>query len=197
MSIKEIQNAAIFGMGALGLLFGQMIAENIGREHVTFLMEVERLARHEKDVYTINGSTMSFRMEDSEKAKPYDLVFVAVKSPALPDVIRQMAPAVGPDTVIVSLMNVITSEAMLAEKYDRSRIIDCVSIGMDAMRDGSDLRFTQTGKLQVGVTAEDQEESFRRLADFLRRAGIPFEESADIRRDLWSKLMLNVGINQA
>ena len=35
----KIGNVAVVGMGALGLLFGQRIRENIGDEHLFFLMD--------------------------------------------------------------------------------------------------------------------------------------------------------------
>ena len=33
----RIRNVAVVGMGALGLLFGQRIRENLGDEHLLFL----------------------------------------------------------------------------------------------------------------------------------------------------------------
>ncbi len=191
-----IERAAFVGMGALGLLFGQSAVNNIGESAVTFLMDADRLARHSHDIYSINGRPVSFQMADTALAQPYDLVVVAVKYGALPAVIRQIGPAIGPDTVIISLMNGITSEDMLAEVYDRSHIIDCIAIGMDAMRDGTSLNYMNMGRLQIGVTDPSQQESYDRLVDFLTRARIPFEEVPDVRRAMWKKFMLNVGINQ-
>ena len=42
----EIKRTAVFGMGALGLLFGLQIAEADGGNAVTFLMNQERAKRH-------------------------------------------------------------------------------------------------------------------------------------------------------
>ena len=193
----EIKRTAVFGMGALGLLFGSQIAEADGGNAVTFLMNQERAKRHQQDRYSVNGIEKHFQIEAAEDAVPYDLVIVAVKYKDLEDVVEEMKPAVGPDTVIISVMNGISSEDILAQTYLRRNIIDCVAIGMDAMREGTALRYTKPGRLQIGVTEEKQKPAFQALVSFLERTGIPYEVCPDIRRSMWNKFMLNVGINQA
>ncbi|HCE74182.1 MAG TPA: hypothetical protein DEP67_07020 [Lachnospiraceae bacterium] len=68
---------------------------------------------------------------------------------------------------------------------------------MDAMREGTALRYTKPGRLQIGVTEGEQKPAFQALVSFLERTGIPYEVCPDIRRSMWNKFMLNVGINQA
>ena len=65
------------------------------------------------------------------------------------------------------------------------------------MREGTALRYTKPGRLQIGVTEEEQKPAFQALASFLERTKIPHEICPDIRRSMWNKFMLNVGINQA
>ncbi len=196
---KPIQRTAVAGMGALGLLFGQRIIDTLGPESVTYLMDSERLQRHSADVYTINGEQKTYNMADYAAVEPFDLVIVAVKSGALAETIEQIRPAVGPDTVIISVLNGITSEEKLAEQFDPSHIIDCVAIGMDAMRDGTGLVYSQMGRLQIGAMTEDQQESVDRLTEYFDRADLPYElmPFGQIRPAMWFKFMLNVGINQA
>lgn len=193
----EIRNTAVFGMGALGLLFGSQIVDQLGQDSVTYLMDQRRVERHSKDTYSINGQEKHFRIADAAKAKPCDLVIVAVKYGALRSLIPEMKPAVGPDTVIISVMNGITSEDILAETFDRKNIIDCVAIGMDAMRDGTSLKYTKPGRLQIGMTSEEQRPAYEALTAFFEKTKVPHENCADIRRDMWKKFMLNVGVNQA
>lgn len=193
----EIKKTAIFGMGALGLLFGSQITSQAGDGAVTYLMDRDRLERHRDSRYLINGEEKHFHMEDAESAHPYDLVIVAVKYGALHDLIQEMRHAIGPDTIIISVMNGITSEDILAETYNRKNIIDCVAIGMDAMRTGCELNYTKPGRLQIGMTNENQQEPFTALVELFDRTGIPYEVCPDIRRNMWKKFMLNVGINQA
>ena len=80
----RIRNVAVVGMGALGLLFGQRIRENLGDEHLLFLMDEARKKRHSLDEYRINGKAVSFRMASPGEMKgSFDLVIVATKYNAL------------------------------------------------------------------------------------------------------------------
>lgn len=193
----QIRRTAVCGMGALGLLFGGRIQENLGENSVTFLMDQERVNRHSRDTYTINGKTRSFPIREYSEGGPYDLVMLAVKYGAMREAARAIAPAVGPDTVLISVMNGIESEECLAGYYDRAHIIDSVALGMDAMRTGTALVYTKFGHLEIGAADSSQEESLARLTDFFDRAGIPYVASGDVRHTMWRKFMLNVGINQA
>ena len=133
--MKPIKTTAIYGLGALGMLFGSRLQQAYGPENVKFVMDSARFARHKDDAYTINDEPFAFALQDAaEVTAPSDLVIVAVKGPDLAAVVDQIAPSVGPDTIIISFMNGITSEDILAAKYTRRHILDCIAIGMDAMR---------------------------------------------------------------
>ena len=196
--MKKIETIAVYGLGALGMLFGSSLQKTCGAERVKFVMDSARYSRHKNDRYTINGEPFAFSLEDIADVKaPSDLVIVAVKGPSLPAVIDMMQPSVGEDTTIISLMNGISSEDMLAERYERRQILDCIAIGMDAMRDGTDLHYTKMGRIQIGSRNGDQDERVAATAAALREAGIPHEVREDIRSAMWHKYLLNVGVNQA
>ena len=196
--MKPIRTTAVYGLGALGMLFGSGLQKTYGPENVKFVMDSPRYARHKRDLYAINDETFVFSLQDaSDVSSPSDLVIVAVKGPDLKAVVNQIAPSVCPDTIIISLMNGITSEDILAKKYGRSRILDCIAIGMDAMREGTQLHFTKCGKIQFGSRDGSQTEEIAALEKYLSEAGIPYEVRSDIRCAMWRKYLLNVGVNQA
>jgi len=196
--MKKIETAAVYGLGALGMLFGSSLQKKYGADKVRFVMDSGRYARHKEDRYTINDEPFDFALQDiADVTGPSDLVIVAVKGVSLPEVIEMMEPSVGDETIIISLMNGITSEDMIAEKYGNARILDCIAIGMDAMREGTDLHYTQHGKLQIGSRRGDQPELVEAVAQYLQDAGVPYEIRTDIRHAMWHKFMLNVGVNQA
>lgn len=194
---NQINHCAILGMGALGMLYGSMIQENLGSETVDYLMDAARVERHRGKPVSINGKEMTFSVKDAAKVTPYDLVIVAVKYGALRSALDELTKAIGPDTIVISVMNGIDSEEILSERFDRGHIVDCVAIGMDAMRDGNSLQYSKKGRLQIGALNEGQKSSVDALVEFFERAGIPYEVMPDIRRAMWNKYMLNVGINQA
>ena len=193
---KAIQTVHIVGMGALGLLYGSMIAENLGQEHVCYVMDALRWERHREDVYRINGETVEFSLVKAEDAKPCDLLIVAVKYTELDSALETMKTSVGEDTVIISVMNGITTEEIIGARYGMEKVIYTVAQGMDAMRFGTDLTFTQSGQLHVGADTPEKRETLARLTDFFDRAGIAYIVEADIKYRVWSKFMINVGLNQ-
>lgn len=202
--VKMIRSAAIVGMGALGLLFGEPIAAALGPEHAAFVMDGARLRRHQGDVYRINGKTASFSMRASEEVRePYDLVILAVKYPGLEQALATMAPCIGPNTILISLMNGITSEDILAERFGAEKVLYSVAQEMDAQRYGTELTFTRRGRLLLGVPKDGdpgvgaaRERALQEVCEFFTRAQVPYAVDPDIRTRQWSKWMLNVGCNQ-
>ena len=201
--MKHIETVHIIGMGALGVLFGQPIRENLGDGQPRYVMDAARKARHEKDVYTINGQTIRPTVITPQEAEPADLVLVGVKYPALPAALDTMASSVGSDTVILSLMNGVDSEEVIAARYGAEKVLYSVSQEMDAQRYGSDLVYTKAGQLYVGVpdTADEAlkavlAEKLDRVCAFFDRVRLPYTREPAIIYRQWSKFMLNTGCNQ-
>lgn len=192
----NIQKTAVVGMGALGMLFGAHIQSTVGNENLFFAMDAERYARHRKEVYEINGQVQDFCLVDAAQAAPVDLVIVATKSSGLRQALDVMEPLVGQDTVILSVMNGITSETIIAERYGDRNLPYCVALGMDAMRDGTKLHYTKKGKLQIGIVQERQRPALEAVKTFFEAVQMPYSVEADILHAMWGKFLLNVGINQ-
>ena len=191
-----IQKTAIIGMGALGLLYADIIASAKGPAGVSFVMNRERLEKYRGMVFDCNGQKKTFPMECCEDASPADLVIVAVKYNGLAAALDTMKNCVGKDTVILSVMNGISSEKIIGERYGHGRLIDTVAQGMDAMKFGSRLTYTKRGELRIGAEDESQEANLRLVAAYFDEIGMPYTVEKDILHRLWGKFMLNVGVNQ-
>jgi len=195
--LTTIKSVAIIGMGALGLMYADQLTSGLGDSiTVSFVMDAARALRHSADIYSINGETKSFNIVSEENATPADLVIVAVKFIDLPAALDTMKNCVGSDTIILSVMNGISSERIIAEKYGWDKMIYSVAQGMDAMRDGTTLRFTKTGKLHIGATDAAMSKRLESVIELFEVAGLPHFVEEDIMYRLWFKYMLNVGINQ-
>ena len=197
--MKPIRTVHIIGMGALGLLFGDPIAENLGGGQPRYVMDAERKRRHGSETYTINGRAVRPVMITPDEAEPADLVMVGVKYPALEGALGAMASSVGPDTIVLSLMNGVDSEARIAERFGADKVLYSVSQGMDAQRYGSELVYTQAGQLFVGVPSGADAaltEKLDRVFAFFEEVKLPYTREPEILYRQWSKFMLNVGCNQ-
>lgn len=191
-----ISKAAIIGRGAVGLLYGGLIARNIGLDAVEFVMDDGRFARHAGEVVTINGAPCGIATVPASEAQPVDLVILTVKAPGLDDAIDTMEHLVGPQTRIVSLLNGVTSEERVAARFGWERTVLSVAQGMDAVFIGADMTYTHPGEIRFGAAEGTAPGVVDDIADFYARAGIAHTVEADIRHRMWTKLMLNVGINQ-
>ena len=75
-------------------------------------------------------------------------------------------------------------------------MIYAIAQGMDAMHFGARLQYTKSGELCVGITDPGMAEKLQCLTAFFDRANIAYTVEKDIRRRMWGKFMVNVGINQ-
>ena len=193
----EIRNAAVAGAGALGTLYGSLIGKALGWDAVRIVTDPERAARYRRDGVLCNGEACGFSYFDgTEAAEPADLVIFAVKFGGLARAMEEAAPLIDGHTVILSVMNGVTSEEILAERFGGARVLLCTAQGMDATRVGNDTRYDHAGNLWIGPRSAGQEEITAAVGDFLARAGIACELAEDMPLRLWKKLMMNVGINQ-
>ena len=191
-----ISKAAIIGRGAVGLLYGSLIARNIGSDAVEFVMDDERFARRAGQIVAINGKLCDIATIPASEAQPVDLVILTVKAPGLDSAIDTMERLVGPQTRIVTLLNGVTSEERVAARFGWERTVLSVAQGMDAVFIGADMTYTHPGEIRFGAAEGTAPGVVEDIADFYVRAGIAHTVEPDICHRLWTKLMLNVGINQ-
>ncbi len=201
--MQPIKTVNIIGMGALGLLFGMPIRNGLGESQPAYVMDAARKARHGQERYTINGAEIKPVIVTPDEAAVADLVLVGVKYPDLTDALDTMASSVGEDTIIISLMNGVDSEDILAERYGAEKVLYSVSQEMDAQRYGSTLTYSKAGQLCVGVPSDAPDgvravlaEKLERVCAFFDEVGLPYTRETDIRYRQWCKFMTNVGCNQ-
>ena len=193
MAIKKV---GIIGMGALGLLFGDIIQKNMGEGVVEFIMDSRRYFKHKDEKYFINGIQKNFVLRNCNDHPEYDLIIVATKYNGLMDAAEQAKMCMNQQTIVISLLNGIISEEIIARKVDDLHIIRSVAIGMDALRDGNRLDYGHTGVIQFGSITPPQQKLCDDLEYFFQISGVPHERKEDILHAMWGKLLLNVGINQ-
>lgn len=187
---------AIIGKGALGLLYADIITTHNPENDVFFVMDSDHFERHRNEQVIINNKPHSFKTLLVDDAPQADLVIVAVKTTGLMQSLNLIEPLLHSNTIIISVLNGITSEDHLAQRFGWQRIVPCVAQGMDAMRFGATMSYTKQGELHVGRFEETPLEAYETLCKYFDQTGIPYIKEADIRYRLWAKFLLNVGLNQ-
>ncbi|NLL80952.1 MAG: ketopantoate reductase family protein [Tissierellia bacterium] len=195
----RIEKVSIVGMGALGILFGGFLTKKIGKENVEFIANRDRIRKFQELGLTSNGKPCDFNLVDEEeKGKPADLLIFAVKAGDLESSIKTAKNKISDKTIIISLLNGITSEEIIGEAYGREKIIHTIAEGMDPVKIGNKFTYTNLGYLCIGIMDKtvELEEKLEALVDLFERSGLPYKLESDIKHRLWSKFMLNVGVNQ-
>jgi 2-dehydropantoate 2-reductase len=201
--MDDIRSALMVGAGAVGCAVASKIHTAIPGA-VSVLASPSRMERFSAEGFVINGVRMDFPLAPADRAPGNGdepgLVVVAVKNHQLGQAIADMAPYVGRESLILSLMNGIVSEDTLASAFGREKVPYAMIIGIDAVREGNSTRFTQGGTINFGEAqnpAGAWSERVSRIASFFGRAGLRYSVPEDMIRSLWYKFMINVGINQA
>lgn len=191
-----IQSTAIIGMGALGLLYADRIVSGRGKSAVTFVLDKARMQKYKDVEFTINGVKKTFRMAVADDMSSVDLIIVAVKYNGLRSAIEMMRNCVGENTIIVSVMNGIDSEEIIADTFGKEHMIYTVAQGMDAMKFGNDLTYTKEGELRIGIVEDSQRKNLEEVCSYFDDISMPYAVEDNIMKRMWSKFMLNVGVNQ-
>lgn len=184
----------LVGLGAVGAGYGsRFLKAGIELEVVA---DPARIARYGHLPTVVNGEAFHFVM--AEQAGPADLVLVAVKRGALGEAVELIAPYVGPSTVILSLLNGIDSEDVLAAAFPQATVLLALSVGIDAVRDGREVHYSSLGRIVFGEPTNPgpHAEQVARVARLLDRAAIAHHTPDDMVRELWWKYLINVGVNQ-
>lgn len=197
--MKEINQITIVGMGALGILYGDHFSRALGSEAVTFLADRDRIERYTNEPVSCNGRNCQFCFQAAdEPGVPAQLLIFAVKATALPAAIELARPYVNEDTVIISVLNGISSEQIIKDKLGIGCVIYSVAQGMDAVKIGNELTYSHIGQLCIGLPEQDKVclPMLESVVDLFDRTGLPHTVEKDILHRVWSKWMLNVGVNQ-
>ena len=194
----EIQKASIIGFGALGVMFGDRLAQHMDRADFAFIADEKRVERYRRDGVFVNGVHREFAFTTPNESYGFDdLIMFAVKSGDLEEAIRMVEHRVGPNTILLSMLNGISSEEIIAKTYGWDRVICCVAQGMDAVKVGNRLQYANMGLLCIGVNEKGPApEKVLRVAKFFERTALPHEVCQDMQKRMWGKWMVNVGVNQ-
>jgi len=190
---------AIVGAGAMGSLFGGLLAEtgaevwliDIWKEHVDAITEKGLLIERE-------GNTRSVQLKattDPGQVGSVDLVIIFVKSNHTDAAARTADQLTDPDSIVLTLQNGMGNAETISEVIDPRRLVSgTTSHGATVLGPGK-IRHAGTGPTVIGMWSGGDPDPARRIADFFNTAGLETATSEDIRSVVWGKLLINVGIN--
>lgn len=195
---KSIEKVSIIGLGALGVLYGEHLSKVIPFEDLRIIVDEKRKHKYEEEGVYCNGNKCNLNFVLAEDiVEPADLLIFAVKYIHLEEAIKSVKHHVGENTIILSVLNGIVSEIDIAKVYGAEHNLYCVAQGMTATKVDNQVTYRQKGIICFGELNQDTNSpKVNRLKDFFDRVEMPYEINNQMSLKLWSKLMVNVGINQ-
>ena len=195
MTIKKV---SIIGLGALGILFGNHLSKRMSKKNVRIIADAERIVRYENQKLFCNEELCEFYyVTPEEECEPADLLIFSVKFNGLEEAMQAAKKHVGKQTIILSLLNGISSEQMLSEQFGEDKVLYCVAQGMDAVKVGNKMSYDHMGMICFGDRNPGAvSEKAKTVAKFFEQVELPYQLDTDMYKRQWGKFMLNVGVNQ-
>lgn len=192
----QYKKVALIGAGAVGayFIYGFSALEDLD---FCIVAEGERAERLKKDGVIINETTYHPAVKSAEEAKGADLVLVATKYQGLRSTLDMIETIVDEHTAVISLLNGIDSEEIIAERIGAEHMIYSVMRISSERRDGK-VRFVPETTPGVTVGEKGLAETSERVQAFLdlmARANLKCFASKDILLDQWSKYSMNIIYN--
>ncbi|MFI8912706.1 ketopantoate reductase family protein [Streptomyces sp. NPDC053513] len=181
----------VVGAGATGGYFGALLAR--AGEDVTFLVRPARAAALRERGLRVVGREEEWRVEPrlvtaDELREPYDLVLLSVKSTGLDRAIEDVAPAVGPDTAVVPLLNGLAHVDALNARFGASAVLGGVAKVVTVLDDSGDIRrLAPLAHLAFGEQDGTVSARVERIRKVLDGAGIDAPVPADVLTAMWHK----------
>jgi 2-dehydropantoate 2-reductase len=119
---------------------------------------------------------------------PFDLVLLSCKAYSLDDAIRSFAPAVGPDTAILPLLNGMRHLDLLDAHFGEAHVLggQCViAATLDARR--RVIHLNQEHKLTFGEREGGVSDRVRAIADAMQGARFEARASKRVLPEMWEK----------
>ena len=181
----------VLGAGAIGGYYGLHLAE--AGADVSFLVRDRRAAQLARDGLVVASRGQELRrpvrhVQAGRIEAPVDLVLLTCKAYDLDGALDAIAPAVGPETIVLPLLNGLAHVDALDARFGAGRILGgACYIAVTLTPDGT-IRHTSPGDLilfgQRAAVAPWQVEA---LATLFAATPVTARASATILQDLWEK----------
>jgi 2-dehydropantoate 2-reductase len=184
----------VVGAGSTGGYFGGRLAQ-AGCD-VTFLVRPGRAAKLRESGLRIvsphGDATLQPKVVTPETlAGTYDALLLTVKGYQLEAAIEDLAPAVGPESMILPVLNGMRHMELLAQRFSPHNVVGCaakVSTTLDD--DGRVVQLSTLQEIVYGELGGELTPRIQGLNEFMRSAEIGARLSPAIRREMWEKWTL-------
>ena len=186
MSLKIL----IVGAGAVGGYFGARLAA-AGRD-VTFLVRPNRAAALRAQGLQVKSPLGDLTLQPKlviaeDLSGPFQLIFLSVKAYALEAAMKDFAPAVGPNSVILPVLNGMAHMARLEARFGRDALIGGACRIAVTLQDGVIRQLMPLQQIGYGELDGAESERVRAVDAAMQGVGFDASISSTILPDMWEK----------
>ncbi|WP_419897569.1 ketopantoate reductase family protein [Roseomonas sp. USHLN139] len=184
----------IVGAGATGGYFGGRLAA-VGRD-VSFLVRPGRAAQLRQGGLQIlspsHGDLVLHPqiVEAGDLAAPYDAVLLSVKAYALEAAMADLAPAIGPDTMLVPILNGMRHLETLTERFGSAVLGGVCKVATELDAGGRIHQLAALQELSFGEQDGSLSPRVEALAAAMQGAGFTARASTAILQEMWEKWVM-------
>nr|MBP7056604.1 2-dehydropantoate 2-reductase [Candidatus Omnitrophota bacterium] len=190
----------VVGSGALGSLVSGLLRART-KEEVWLLDKSDEKAKKWNEAgIRIEGLSGPLLARLNVTANPKDIgnpdiVFLCVKSYSTDEACRNIKDIVTEKTRIVSLQNGLGNVQIMNDHFGKDRVVAGIINHGSTLVSLGVARHAVKGETVIGNAAGRVLGEIRTVATILSKAGFDTKISKDIDSVIWSKLIVNVGIN--
>jgi len=191
---------AIIGPGALGCLIAGALKARTKEEVWLIDNSPERAKRIRQDGIKIEGLSNLARCQVNVSADPKevgrcDLVILCVKSYSTEDACKDIKDLVSDNTFVMTLQNGIGNVQVLNDYFGTEKVVAGVTNHGATLLGEGHVRHAGKGETIIGLSSGKVLGPIKEISGILSKAGFETKVSKDIDSVIWSKLVINVGIN--
>ena len=194
--MEKIEKVALIGAGAVGAYFIWGLSEKL-QDGFSVIASGERKNRLEHNGLIINNKQYKLNVRTPDEAGIQDLILVSCKADVLKDLLSDIQAMTGPDTLVLSLLNGVSSEEIIGKEIGMEHMAYAV-MRIASVRDGNKITFSEENTAGIYVGERDLKEPTERLKAFeklLKDTGIRYNFVENIILDVWTKYASNVAQN--
>ena len=181
----------VVGAGATGGYYGGRLAQ-AGRD-VTFLVRERRAAQLRERGLRITGLGEDETVEPTlatagEIDGPYDLVILTVKATGLDAALDDLAPAVGPGTVLLPVLNGMAHLDALDARFPDAQVLGGVVRILATLTDDGDVQImAPLAQVRTGPRSDRSTPSLDAVLETLDVPGVEVQRVPDVVATMWHK----------
>ncbi len=204
-------NFLIIGAGGIGCYYGARL--QLAGHAVSYMARGEHLAKIQQQGLRVSHEDIEFhekvsafdgtQLQQQKSCADFDLIILASKGGSTASILADLKDWLATaNTPVLSVQNGVDNELLISDAIGDERTFGGLAVKISGhIISPANVRATGPAKIVFGPWKNNLEKGTaiwvfaKEVADVFSRAGIDVLLSADIRYELWRKLLINNGVN--